>query len=59
MFLKISQYPQEKTCVGVFFNEVIKKRPKHRCFPLNIEKKFKNSFFYRTSLMTASEFLKE
>ena len=41
LFLKISQYSQENTCVGVFFNKVtglqdsnlIRKRLQHICFP--------------------------
>ena len=38
--LKISQYSQENTCVGVF----IKKRLQHRCFPVNIAKFLRTPF---------------
>ena len=62
VFLKIPQYSQENTCAEVFFYKVaglqaskfIKKRLLHRCFPVNIEKIFKNSFFHRIPPMTAS-----
>ena len=56
VFLKISLYSLENTCVGVaylkiffqglLFQNFIKKRPWRRCFPVNI-----------TKLVTASEFL--
>ena len=66
VFLKISLYSLESTCVGVaflkrcfleslFFN-FIKKRPRRRCFPVNIAK-FLRTAFFRTPLVTASEFL--
>ena len=66
VFLKISLYPLENTCVGVaflkrfffgftFFN-FIKKKPQRRCFPLNITKCLRTAFF-RVLLVTASEFL--
>ena len=62
------QYSQENTkknlccCVGLSFNKLtglqacnsIKKRLQHSCFPVNIEKFFKNSFPYRTALVAAS-----
>ena len=65
MFLKILQYPQENTCAAVLESLLIKitglqacnsikKRLQHNCFPVNIEKFFKNSFSYRTALMAAS-----
>ena len=61
MFLKISQYSQEKTCVEVFFNKVpgfppsnFIKKDSNYCEYWEI---FKNSFFYRTSPVTASEFI--
>ena len=46
LFLKISQYSQENTCVSVSFYKVaglqacnfIKKRLQHWCFPVNIAK---------------------
>ena len=46
VFLKLSQYSQENTCVGVFLN--IKKTFQHRCFPVNIVK------FLRTPPLAAS-----
>ena len=46
VFLKLSQYSQENTCVGVFLN--IKKTFQHRCFPANIVK------FLRTPPLAAS-----
>ena len=55
MFLDISQNSQENTCVRVFFLiklqacNFIKKRPWHRCFPVNFAK-FKRTHFYRTPL---------
>ena len=51
VFLKISQYSQENTCVGVNF---IKKTPT-QVFSYEYCKIFKNSFFYRTSAVAASE----
>ena len=66
VFLKISLYSLENTCVGVaylkrFFLEslflnFIKKRPQRRCFPGKITK-FLRTAFFRTPLATASEFL--
>ena len=44
MFLKISQYSQESTCVGDSFS-LIKKRPQHRCIPVNIAKFLRTTFF--------------
>ena len=46
LLLKISQYPQEKPVLQSLFKKVaglkackfIKKRPQHRCFPVNIAK---------------------
>ena len=57
VLLKISYISQENTCVGVSFKKVaglqtcnfIKKRLKRRCFPV------KNSFYYRTPMVAASE----
>ena len=65
--LKILLYSLENTCVGVtflkrffflksFFFNFIKKRPRQRCFPVNIAK-FLRTAFFRTPLVTASEFL--
>ena len=66
VFLKISLYSLENTCVGVaylkiffkglLFQNFIKKRPWRRCFPVNITK-FLRTAFFRTPLVTASEFL--
>ena len=49
LLLKILQYSQENTCVGVSF---IKRRVQHRCFPVNIAKCLrtpilKNSYEWR------------
>ena len=66
MFLKISLYSLESTCVGVaflkrcfleslFFN-FIKKRPRRSCFSVNTAK-FLRTAFFRIPLVTASEFL--
>ena len=43
VFLNFLQYSQEKN------TNVIKKRLQCRCFPVNIAKNFKNSFFINTS----------
>ena len=53
MFLKISQYSQEKTCVVVSFYKVagiqacnvIKKRLQRRCFPTTIAKFLRTALF--------------
>ena len=53
MFLKISQYSQESTRVGISFSQIfrpevrnfIKKSLQHRCFPVNIAKCFTAAFF--------------
>ena len=37
----------------------IKNRLQHSCFPLSIEKMFKNTFFEEHLLTTASDFLKQ
>ena len=46
-------------CAGVSFNKVaglqLKKGLQHRCFPVNFYEIFKNSCFYRTLLVAASE----
>ena len=66
VFLKISQYSQENTFVGVSLNKAanyqgcnfIKTRLQHWCFPVNIAKTFQNSFLYGAPPLTASEFAK-
>ena len=55
VFLKISLYSLENTSVGVAFLKIffleslflnfIKKRPRHRCFPVNIAKLLRTVFF--------------
>ena len=48
VLLKISQYSQENTCVRVSFNKgagLYKKRHQHRCFPVNITKFLRTTFF--------------
>ena len=54
MFLKISQNSRENTSVAVPESLLIKLQALHSCFPVNIEKFFKNSFSYRTALVAAS-----
>ena len=39
------------TCVGVSSCNFSKKRLQHKCFPVNIAKKFKSNIFYRTPLV--------
>ena len=54
VFLEISQNPQENTCASLIFDKVaglrsatlLKKRPWHRCFPVNFAK------FLRTPFLT-------
>ena len=54
LFLKILQYPQEEPVLESLFKKVaglqacrfIKKRPQHRCFPVNIAKDY---LFWKTS----------
>ena len=53
MFLKIAQNSQENTCARVSFLKVaglrpatlLKKRPWHRCFPVNFVKFLRTPFF--------------
>ena len=47
VFLKISQYSQKKTCVGVFSNKVAALKPPTQVFFCEYCKIFKNNFFYR------------
>ena len=62
VFLEISQNSKENTCASVFFNKVaglwpatlLKKRPWHRCFPVNFAKFLKNNFFTEHFWTTAS-----
>ena len=57
MFLEISQNSQENTCASLFFNKVaglrtatlVKKRPWHRCFPVNFMKFLGIPFLQNTS----------
>ena len=46
MFLKISQYSQDNSCVGGggLAHNFIEKRLQHRCFPKNIEKFLRIAF---------------
>ena len=61
VFLEISQNSQENTCARAFFNKVaglrppalLKKKLRHRCFPVNFVK-FRRTLFYRTPLVAAS-----
>ena len=54
MFLKISQYSQKNTDVGVSCN-FIKKRLQHRCLFCEHCEIFKNNFFYRRPTAAVSE----
>ena len=57
MLFKISQYSEEITCVGFFYNKVpgrhacnvIKKRPQRRCFAVNIAKCYEQLFLKNIS----------
>ena len=58
VFLEISQNLQENTCARVsFFNKVagfrpatlLKKRPWHKCFPVNVAKFLRAAFLQNTS----------
>ena len=64
VFKNVTIFTEKHLCWSLF-NKVagvkaynfIKKRLRHRCFPVNTAKIFKNSFFYRTPLIAASGFL--
>ena len=45
VFLKILQYLEENTCVGLKACNFIKKRLQHKCFPENIAKFLRTTFF--------------
>ena len=47
VFLKISQYSQKKTYVGVFSNKVARLKPPTQVLFCEYCKIFKNNFFYR------------
>ena len=49
-----TNYPGKHLRQSLFFNKVEKKRPWHRCFPVNFSKFFKNTFFHRTPPVTVS-----
>ena len=65
VLLEISQYSQEMICVGVSFliklqclqcATLFQPRPmrlQHKCFPENIVKSLRNSFFCRTPTVAA------
>ena len=53
MFLKISQYSQENTCVGVSLACNFLKRKLQQCFFVNIDKFFGTAFLYKTCPMAA------
>ena len=60
LLLKILEYSQENTCVGVSF---IKRRAQHRCFPVNIAKCLrtpilKNSYEWRLLRLTLRSHLR-
>ena len=65
MFLKISQYSEENTCVGSLFNkdpglglQLYQKEIQHWCLPVNIAKLLTAAFLYKISLLAASEYKK-
>ena len=57
-----AKFKGKHLCQSPFFNKVaglkpptlLKKRPWHRCFPVNLAKFAKNTCFYRTSPVAAS-----
>ena len=61
--LKDWQYPQKTPVLESLFEKVaglkacnfIKKRPQHRCFPVNIAKFLRATFFNRTLQKTTSD----
>ena len=56
VFLKISQYSQENTCVGVSFNKVAgRKKLQHRCFLVNVVKFLRTPYFNEHLPTTASD----
>ena len=58
MLLNISQISQENTCVTVsFLIKLIKKETLAQLFSCEICEIFKNTFFYRTPLVAASEII--
>ena len=58
----LEKFTGKHLCQSLFFNKVAglraatlsKKRLWHRCFPGNLAKFFKNSFFYRTPQVAVS-----
>ena len=63
VFFKISQNSQENTCIGVSFLKkiaawrpaaLLKKRLKHRCFPVNFLRNFYEHLFGRTPFFRSS-----
>ena len=60
VFLKISQNSQENTCARKRLRPatLLKKRPWHRCFPVNFVKILRTPF-YRTPLVAASAFFQQ
>ena len=54
VFLKISQYSQENTCVGVSFLIKLLKRDSNTGVFLRILRTFKEQLFYRTLPLAAS-----
>ena len=53
VLLEISQNSQQNTCAKAC--NFIKKETLHRCFAVNFVKFLNNTFFYRTSLVAASD----
>ena len=55
LFWEISQNSQENTCASLFFNNFIKKEALAQVFSCKFCKIWKNTFFYRTPPVAASE----
>ena len=55
VFWEISQNSQENTCASFFFNNFIKKEALAQVFSCKFCKIWKNTFFYRTPPVAASE----
>ena len=49
VFLEISQNSQKNTCARVSPATLLKKRPQHRCFPVNFAKFLRTPFSQNTS----------
>ena len=57
VFLKISQNSQENTCTRVLFLTKLKKETMEHVFPCEFCEIFKNTYFYGTPLVAASDII--